>query len=33
MVTEKNYNNNAQFHNQFAQTDNVHLMYVHKTDI
>jgi len=33
MVTERNYNNIAQFHNQSAQTDNVHLMYVHKLDI
>jgi hypothetical protein len=33
MVTEKNYTNIAQFHNQSALTDNVHLRYVHKLDI
>jgi hypothetical protein len=33
MVTEKNYSNTAQFHNQSAQTDNIHLKYVHKLDI
>jgi DNA-binding CsgD family transcriptional regulator len=33
MVTEKNNNKIAQFHDQSAQTDNVHLKYVHKLDI
>lgn len=33
MVTEKNYTNTAQFHNQSAHTDNIHVKYVHKLDI